>query len=60
MHPAFSCLDSKGTVVDQNRIKLIALIISIFFIVLAELNHRMREEWFSRPLNPFSLREVRQ
>jgi hypothetical protein len=60
MHPASSCSDSKGTAVDQNRIKIIALIISIFFIVLAELNQRASEDWFSEPQNPFSLREVKK
>ena len=41
---------------DKNRIKIIALITSIFFIVLAELNQRANENLFAEKSKPFSLK----
>ncbi len=45
---------------DKNRIKIIALITSIFFIVLAEINQRNNGILFSEKDQPFSLREGRR
>ena len=41
---------------ERNRIKLIALITSIFFIILAEINQRTNGIVFVKEQNPYGLK----
>ena len=41
---------------DKNRIKIIALVTSIFFIMLAELNQRANVDLFAEKSKPFGLK----
>jgi hypothetical protein len=45
---------------DKNRIKLIALIASVFFILLAELNQRTNGIIFVEEQNPYGLKSGRR
>ena len=56
MDPAFLVLRKQGCRMNQNRIKLIALITSIFFIVLAEINQRTNGLILQEKSSPYSLR----
>jgi hypothetical protein len=56
MVPAFLIQRKQGYRMNQNRIKLIALITSIFFIVLAEINHRTNGLILAERSSPYGLR----
>jgi hypothetical protein len=50
----------EGFFMDRNRIKLLALIASVFFILLAELNQRSNGIIFVEEKNPYGLKSERR